>query len=453
MSIALPRCLVSGVVALLLAVLATFPNMALAQSALEMNAAGNSQSGTSSQTRNDLTVSMVNNTDNPSGLTFTAVSPPPTPNVTFTLTNQQYSVPTSVHSTGYAATIGVVSGSTATYYAQLGSFGGPVDSYFTSAGQVAPGTGISVVSNYGVRFLYNVSPLASASVEETARIHMADLVISFDTPVTDPVLHFGGLGGEVSLGRTAKGFATEFDLVPGGNVTGWTALSGNTPFLVSGNSLYDNAAVMGASCGAGTAACGSVRINGQNITQITLRTFIRSSSPVPWSFGGVRATAGDAFHISVSLEAADVQPTLSNFPATIQPGTTYTGLTATCTNNGPNTARNVSCGVLADIGTVSNLSCVPAMPGDLAPSASAVCTFDYVLNAPGSATQVVFTGQSSASNDRNGGSDPAAGNNQIQASIAIQSAIDAVDDALAGLDGLSGATSAQSVLDNDTLNG
>ncbi|WP_170063460.1 DUF7507 domain-containing protein [Albidovulum inexpectatum] len=49
--------------------------------------------------------------------------------------------------------------------------------------------------------------------------------------------------------------------------------------------------------------------------------------------------------------------------------------------------------------------------------------------------------------------DPAICDSATVTVVVAAAPIDAVDDALAGLDGLSGATSAQSVLDNDTLNG
>lgn len=369
-----------------------------------------------------LTVTPRNNTNNPTGSVFAPVSPAPVPTVTFTLSNQQYSLPTSVTSTGTGSFIGTTGANT--YFAPLSSVGTPSNSDFTSAGGAATGTGISTVFNHGVR-LYNSSfPLASGGVGNLDRVHMADLTITFSVPVTDPILHFSGLGGFMSYGSANKGFSTEFDMLPGGSpgVTSITRLSGNSAFTVSGNSINNTSTNHSASCATGQGACGSVQFNGSGLTQISLRVYLRSTTNRPWNFFYNTNTAGDAYHISVSAETADMTPVFSGLPTEIVPGTTYSG-TLTCTNLGPNTARGAVCVPTVLEGSLSNIVCTPAVPADIvstAPNNTTVCTFDYVLPVGGTEVQELFAGQSGATNDRNGGLLPTAGNNLTQAIVPVR---------------------------------
>ncbi|MGL4310402.1 MAG: DUF7507 domain-containing protein, partial [Paracoccaceae bacterium] len=442
------RATVNALRALVLAGATLGGGQALAQSAIEFDSTGGTpQTGPKGQTLTTYTVTMRNNSDNPTGTSFAGVSPGPVPVATFTLTNQQYTMPTSEVSSGTAVFMGTQAssaGTSGTYYAALSSIGSPANAYFTSPATAAAGTGIGTVTNYGGYFVASPYPLRLANASATGRHQMADLLIDFNQPMTNPVVHLSAMGGVISItgtGGASKGFSTEFDFLPGQSVgaTSITRLSGNGVFSVSGDQISNGAASMSASCSAGAAACGSIRVNGTSVTRVALRVYLRSTSNTPWNFSVfdpvtgntifiAGPTSGDAFMVSVSGETADMSPVLSGLPAQIVPGTTYTGLTLTCTNAGPNTARGATCAPSADVGTISALSCTPAVPvtalSETSPNNRVVCTFSYTVPVATTATQAIFTGQTGANNDRNGGIDGTAGNNQTTATVPIRSTAD-----------------------------
>lgn len=391
---------------------------AQAQSSIEMTAGGGVPDGANGSTLTTQTITMTNNSDNPSGTTFTTVTPGPVPTVTMTLSNQLYSLPTSVASSGTAVSFGSVGApGPGIYYGPLSGIGTPSNSNFTSVSSVANGTGINTTVNYGARLLTSASALQNAGQPQIGRIQMADLTIDFSSPVNDPMLHLSGLGGSTGT----KGYSAEFDVLTGSSigVTGVARVSGNTAFVQSGLSFNNGNTNPGASCASNAGACGTVRVTGDAVTRVVLRIYLRASVAGDWSPAGSN-TAGDAFYVGVSSEVADMSPAFSSMPTTVVPGTAYTGLRLTCTNNGPNTAHDVSCLPVASLGTVSNVVCTPAVPASVLPAGTVVCTFNYVLPVGGTNTSVVFTGRTGATNDRNGGAVQTAGNNQVQQSIGIR---------------------------------
>ncbi|MGB8813563.1 MAG: DUF11 domain-containing protein, partial [Paracoccaceae bacterium] len=395
---------------------------AQAQSSIEFNAGGGTASGAQGVTITSLPITLRANTDNPAGTTFIGVSPAPVPTATFTLLNQQYTLPTNIASSGTGLFIGSPADQNpSTYFGPLNGIGSPANANFTALPTDAVGTGINTGTNYGVRMTASAHALHLAGAPTTGRIQMADLDIEFNVPVSNPMLHLSGLGGSFGATNNPKGFTSEFDILPGSSVgaSGWTLKSTNGVLAVSGNSASSNSVNPGASCTAAATdkgACGTVQVIGDSVTKIRLRVYLRASKNLPWSSNSSTG-AGDAFYISVSTETADMSPAFSNLPAPIVPGTTHTGLTLTCTNAGPNTARNASCTPTANIGTISALVCTPAVPADIsavAPNNTTVCTFSYALPLGGTETEVIFTGQTGANNDRNGGAVGTAGNNQVQ---------------------------------------
>ena len=147
---------------------------------------------------------------------------------------------------------------------------------------------------------------------------------------------------------------------------------------------------------------------------------------------------------TIQQVAADMAASFGPIPAALGPGQVLTGLTLTCTNNGPGSAANATCVPGANAGVVSNVQCTPPSPALLVANGDAIaCTFDYT--APGTqggadepAQTVGFLGTTSASNDNN------AGNNSDTASAVI---VDALNDG--PLTVFPGGSTA-SVIGNDT---
>jgi uncharacterized repeat protein (TIGR01451 family) len=137
------------------------------------------------------------------------------------------------------------------------------------------------------------------------------------------------------------------------------------------------------------------------------------------------ASICDQATLEVTALATDMAATFSAIPPVLGPAQVLSGLSLTCANAGANAATNASCEATTDVGEISALVCVPAVPvASLDAGASIVCTFDFTTpGAPGgtdtSATAVVFTGITDAGND-----------NTVDNNVDSESAeiIDATDD-------------------------
>lgn len=392
--------------ATLLAVFAALaPAVAVAQASTEM-IAGTNDVSTTTPSLGPVAVTLQNNSDNPAGTTFAAIAAP-TPTASITVSNLQYA-----NSTNFS-TQGVFIGSASAAgprFALMSAIGSATDTMYTSLPVVTAGTGMAVATNRGWYIESRTQGPSAAGAAQTGRLHVADLTIDLSVPMSNVVLHIVGWGGTSG----SKTFTTEFDLLTASSVgaTGLTRLSGNSVLAVSGTQVTHSGSTVAASCSATpSAACGSIQVTGTGITRIVLRTYIRSSEAVAWS-----TTGADAFVLGLSGEVADLTPTLGAIPATIQPGETYYGLTATCTNNGPNTARGGLCSFGATSGTVSGLTCTGFTAGALATGATVTCTYDYTAPLSGSGVgSTVLTATTGASNDRNGGT-TTGGNNVTTAS-------------------------------------
>ncbi len=156
-------------------------------------------------------------------------------------------------------------------------------------------------------------------------------------------------------------------------------------------------------------------------------------------------------------QSADMVPTFSNIPAAVAPGASYTGLTLTCTNNGPGAAVAGSCvpSTTTTGATVSAVNCTPSAPatvGATAPNNSIACTFSYkapdMAGGVDSPTQTVaLVGTTGAVNDSNGGIGTG-GNNQVVLSRPV---IDAVNDAPATQQYSATGSTSYPLLGNDQL--
>jgi hypothetical protein len=277
------------------------------------------------------TITFENNTNNPTGNTFVAFTTPTT-TATFTLSNQQYIIPTAQSATNASLVFGGGNNSGLlqingyTYYNAMGAYSAPVNTDFTSAATVTAGTGIDITRNYSLQLFTSVMGLYNTNTSTTGTYYIADLTITFNTYITNPVLHFVGLGGTYGT----LGFSTELVLQTP-SVT-LSKLSGSTELNVTGNSILNGATTLGGTTGSG-AASGSVLVTGTNITTLTFKVYMRGDGDgTAWSSGTTQS--GDGWMIGVSALTSEVVPlalTITNFTASpvntyAQPANTYAQL-------------------------------------------------------------------------------------------------------------------------------
>jgi len=277
--------------------------------------------GTSNPTGNgpvsSTSITFVKNTDNPSGNTFQTHSPALT--ASFVLSNQQIN---------NAASFGGGQNNTPAEIFPLLNIGIPANSNFTSSG-AATGTGISTTDNRGVQILYNTTVLSGRPTNVIYQ--MADMTITFNRPVNNPILHISGMGGFIGTLRYAGGF----DYVSSNVPVSFSRISGNSDnFSVTSTSIK-NIAPSPNSNGPNSAS-GSVLVSGNGITTLTFRLSIRSDNgTASWP-----SSSGEGLAISISALESDlsVTKTISN----PNPDTeTMVSFVITARNNGPSNNTNV----------------------------------------------------------------------------------------------------------------
>jgi hypothetical protein len=236
--------------------------------------------------------------------------PPGTPiSVTATLSNQQF---TGV-GTGPGNPVVVFGGrradgtttiNTTPVFDEMNTIAAPADNMFSSLPNSAP-AGISVVDNFAFSFYSSIQQWEGLSVPATnSKIYLADLTLTFSSPVTNPYVQLVGMGGFVG----PLGYATELTLTTPGLTL--TKLQGNAALVVSGNEINNgNATGISTACNNDTAGCGTVRINGTGITTVTFQIYIRGDGgAATWSLPN--RNEGDFWMLGVSVPfastAADV---------------------------------------------------------------------------------------------------------------------------------------------------
>ncbi|MEZ0610583.1 Ig-like domain-containing protein [Fibrella sp. WM1] len=181
--------------------------------------------------------------------------------------------------------------------------------------------------------------------------YYGDLKITFNRPVSNPVLHFTDIGGLVyyntNIGGTVaayyQGFSTDFELLTPGLTL--NKLSGNSTLAVSPTTIQNSASLFGTGpqgiqLGGQTriAATGSVVVVGENITTVTFRLQLRGDGGairnsigttggpgtatlgnfVQWAVqgsfapchgtagctpaGGINVVSGDLIHLAIGLQ-------------------------------------------------------------------------------------------------------------------------------------------------------
>ena len=317
------------------------------------------------------TITFQKNTDNPGGTTNVAYTP--TLSAAFALPNQQYTfapVPANGVSIGTAANGTSASASASAIFGLMNSNSSPINTNFTYAKGAAAGTGINVGTNRSVQFFtsttglfLNNEPLPTPGND--VRYYMSDLTINFNRPVTNPVLHIAGLGGAIGTNIT---FASELELSTAGLTL--TRLSGSAEFSIPNTTQISNsAAAYSATTGAG-AASGSVVVNGNNISSITFRVYLKAKDPnnaLNPMWGTATSSSGDIFSIGISTLEDDlsISKTVDTSSPVIGGNVVFTILAS---NNGPSNDTNV-------------------VVNDLLPSG-----FTYVSSAPSAGTYNPLTG-------------------------------------------------------------
>jgi hypothetical protein len=196
-----------------------------------------------------------------------------------------------------------------------------------SQGGLVPDANHAVACFNTVEPLYELGP---AIAPVNGRYLYGQLVISFNRPVKNPVIHLGGLGGAYAFTPVGQNptnqicyFTTELEMVNAGYTS--TFMAGNEFFNVAGNNILNSAANpsggsffkacgLQGGCTLGFdnygAATGSVRING-TVTELVYNVFIRggANSTFNWSAnqsqiaGATRDPLnGDLYYVSVSLD-------------------------------------------------------------------------------------------------------------------------------------------------------
>jgi len=212
---------------------------------------------------------------------------------------------------------------------------------FTSA-NAPERTGISITDNYAIP-VYNFVRAIGNTVNFRARLYVGRMEIVFSRAVTNPILHFSGLGGSVGSSSNTKYFSTDLDMnlsqsIPSNGLT-LTKLSSNSTFVLTGNSVTNNFTPVT------TNASGSIQINGTNIQKISFDLYLDgwdgNANTVDYWTG--LETAGDAFSLSMSVAEPDIIANNDSFGVVTTNSTTTASVFANDLFNGAiPTASNVS---------------------------------------------------------------------------------------------------------------
>jgi hypothetical protein len=276
-----------------------FSTQLTAQSALEF-ASGAGNTTANGPSLSNQVITFQNNTNNPAGNAFATYNPALT--ATFSLSNQQYTLPVSQISTGRGLSFGAnQNNSSATapasgLFEQMNFISAPSNNNFTSSTSVAAGTGIDISANRAVSLFASAKALDNANAATNGRFYFGDVTITFNQPVTNPVIHVVGFGGYYH----SLGFTAELELQTSNIVL--SKLSGSTELSVSGGTKILNSATRPNSPTGSGAATGSVLATGSGITSLTFRVYMRGDgNDNEWSGAGDHQ--GDVFLLGVSFNA------------------------------------------------------------------------------------------------------------------------------------------------------
>jgi len=258
-------------------------------------------------------ITFQNNTTNPNTNAMTAYSP--TVTTTFALSNQQFTLPTSRIASGagvaFGAGLTTTSGTAPAFalFPLLNGLGGSSNANYTSANGVTGG--IDVAANSGTEIFTSVEPLLATLPANTARYQYADLTLTFNRAVVNPVVHLTGLGGSFTTGGVKTGYTTELDMLTTG--VSLSRLSGSAELTVNSTQIMNNAAAPDGTTGSG-AASGSVLVttSSQGVSTLVFRLYLRPAAAGGTIHGENASThLGDGWVISVSTRTATTANSLA----------------------------------------------------------------------------------------------------------------------------------------------
>jgi hypothetical protein len=263
-------------------------------------------------------ITFQENTLNPTAWSFSPYSSPTT-TATFSLSNQQYTLPASQNPNGADVSFGATNNNSnqlitsVKIFSDMATISAPAAGDFTStnfAGQA--GLGMSMTQNYAVSMFTSAMGLYNANAPTNDSFYMANLTITFNTPVTNPVIHVVGIGGFAGT----EGFSTELMLTTAGVTL--SALSGSKGFLVTNNKILNSNATFNATTGSG-AASGSALVTGTNITTLTFQLYMKGDGG-GGSWASATEHAGDEYLIGISMPVTQLllPVTFSGFTAQAQ---------------------------------------------------------------------------------------------------------------------------------------
>jgi hypothetical protein len=275
--------------------LVLLPYAGFSQPAIEFVGASGS-AGNGSSTANQV-VTFQSNMLNPAIGTYSPFSP--TTTATFAISNQQYVLPASQNPNGADISFGATNSAgsalltAAPVFPAMNWISAPANNQF-SATPVNIGAGIAVGTNHAVEIFSSTMGLYNANSPTNGRYYMADLTITFNIPLTDPVLHIVGLGGTYN----ALGFTTELQLVTPGVTL--SKLSGSPELNVTPTAILNSASAPTATTGSG-AASGSIQVTSTGVYTLQFRIYMRGDGKTPTWANAITHT-GDAWMIGVSAQ-------------------------------------------------------------------------------------------------------------------------------------------------------
>ena len=229
---------------------------------------------------------------------------------TFSLSNQQYL--SNVISPGAGTCMGASTSSSSTaassaIFNRMDNDSGPNDNMFAST--ISGVGGINVTLNHSVKFYSSVNFLQMINAPTTGKYYYCDISITFSRPVSDPILHVVGLGG----GTGSLGFTTDLELASFSAKSTMVSLSkiaGNSTLGVSGNTILNTSNTFNNSS-TSSSASGSILINGEAITTLRFKQYIRGDGVTPvWA--NANTNRGEVFSLALSVPSYEISGNVFN---------------------------------------------------------------------------------------------------------------------------------------------
>ncbi len=222
--------------------------------------------------------------------------------VTFSLSNQQYTLPVEQVRTARGLSFGAKPNGADSYAVEseifplINSISAASITDFTFSPVATSRDQIDINPNRAIEIFTSARALYNNKAATHGRYYYGDLTISFNQPVANPILHVVGLGGFYS----SLGFTTELEMQNEGIFL--SKLSGSGELVIGeGSKILNSAADPNSITGSG-AASGSVLATGSGIMSITFRLYLKGDGDME-EWGTSTVHTGDAWLIGISLTA------------------------------------------------------------------------------------------------------------------------------------------------------